>query len=107
LLLAGGVLLIAAALLILIPRQNRERVVVSEGESAPIEVDIPFPDVPRISISDTKARFDDNSAVIIDVRSADAYLESHIPNALSLPEEDIEGRANELSMDAEILLYCT
>lgn len=107
LLIAGGLLVIVATVLILIPRQDPRTAAPPEIENAPPQADIPFPEVPRISVEDTKAQFDANSAIIVDVRSPDAYASSHIPNSLSIPEEELEARVDELPKDAEILLYCT
>ena len=107
LLIAGGVLIIAAAVLIFIPRQTTQTAAPTEVESAPVQADIPFPQVPRISIAETKAHFDANTAIIVDVRRADDYAASHIPNALSIPEDELEASLGELPQDAEILLYCT
>lgn len=107
-LIVGGVLVIAATVLILFPRQNTETAAPTEVlESAPVQADIPFPQVPRISIAETKAHFDANSAIIVDVRRADDFAASHIPNALSIPEDELEASLGELPQDAEILLYCT
>ena len=71
------------------------------------EEGIPFPDVPRLALADAKARFDDGSALFVDVRDLDAYAAAHIPNSLSLPLGEIESRYQELPKDAEIITYCT
>ena len=107
LLAIGGVLLIAAAALILIPGQSSETPAVAEEVAPLVEAGLPFPEVARISVADTKTSYDNNSAIIVDVRSADAYASSHIANALSIPEEEIEARSQELPLDKEVLLYCT
>lgn len=71
------------------------------------EQGIPYPDVPRLALADAKARFDTGSALFVDVRDRASYAESHIPNSLSLPLNEIEARAQELPKEAEILTYCT
>ena len=68
---------------------------------------LPYPDVPRISVEETRKLFDNNSAVIIDVRDALDYAEVHIPGALSIPLEELQSRYQELPPDAEIITYCT
>ena len=55
----------------------------------------------------TRKLFDNNSAVIIDVRDALDYAEVHIPGALSNPLEELQSRYQELPPDAEIITYCT
>ena len=64
-------------------------------------------DVERISVEDTKARFDAGDAVIVDVRSATEYAMGHIPGATHIPRIEIEDRLEELPREAEIILYCT
>lgn len=64
-------------------------------------------DVERISVEDTKARFDAGDAVIVDVRSAMEYEMGHIPGATHIPRVEIEDRLEELPREAEIILYCT
>jgi len=47
-------------------------------------------------------------AIILDVRNEDEYLTGHIKNAILLPVNDLQERANELLLDFEqlILIYC-
>ncbi len=72
-----------------------------------IEGRIPFPEIPRISLQDAKAAYDLGSAIWVDVRSSSNYKESHIPGAISLPEDEILERLNELSTSDWIIPYCT
>jgi rhodanese-related sulfurtransferase len=68
---------------------------------------LPYPDVPRISVNETKERLDSGIAIVIDVRSAQEYAEAHIPSALSIPLDELQSRYQELPPDAEIITYCT
>lgn len=68
---------------------------------------LPYPDVPRISVAETRERFDEGTAIIVDVRSAQNYAEAHIPDALSLPLAELQSRYQELPRAAEIITYCT
>jgi len=68
---------------------------------------IPFPDVPRVSLADAKARYDDETAIFVDVRSAQEYEAAHIPGALSLSLTELQTSAAGLPSDALIYLYCT
>lgn len=68
---------------------------------------LPYPDVPRISVAETRERFENGTAVIVDVRSAQEYSEAHIPGALSFPLDELQARYQELPRDTEIITYCT
>ena len=64
-----------------------------------------YPEIPRVSIGDAKAAYDNGVAVFIDVRNAEDYAVSHIPGALSIPLEELPGRMNELEASAWIIPY--
>jgi hypothetical protein len=66
-------------------------------------------DVPRVSVEDAAAAIQSGEAVILDVRSAQAYQASHIPGALSIPLAQIETNPAGLSLDKAkwIITYCT
>jgi len=61
-----------------------------------------------ISPEDAKAKIDEGGVVLLDVRSAEEYEESHIPGAVLLPLPDIEKSAQKVLKDkyATILVYC-
>jgi ArsR family transcriptional regulator len=63
--------------------------------------------MPRVSLADAKAAYDDGTAVFLDVRFADDYAASHIPGALSIPLADLESRLSELNPTDWIITYCT
>jgi len=67
----------------------------------------PYPEVTRVSLADAKAAFDTGSAIFIDVRGEPHYSESHIPDALSLTDQDLMNRMDELDKNAWIITYCT
>ncbi len=50
----------------------------------------------------------DQSVIVLDVRSPEEYEKKHIPNALSVPIEELrEGNFDSLpNKDAKILIYC-
>ncbi len=66
-------------------------------------------DVPRVSVEDAKRALESGEAVIVDVRSAEAYAEVHIAGAVSVPllefENNIAGVP--LEKDQWIITYCT
>jgi rhodanese-related sulfurtransferase len=61
--------------------------------------------VPRISLAEAQARYDDGTALFVDVRGQEEYDTAHIPDAISLPLADLEARYQELPQDAEIITY--
>jgi hypothetical protein len=67
----------------------------------------PYPGVTRISLQETREKTDNGQAVLIDVRSESSYDKLHAKGAFSIPEQEIEGRLDELPRDKEVILYCT
>ena len=65
--------------------------------------------VPRVSVEQAKAAFDSGAAIIVDVRSADAYAASHVPGAINIQLEEFETNPTDLELDKEqwIITYCT
>jgi hypothetical protein len=63
--------------------------------------------VERITLEESKAAFDNNSALFLDVRSEAAYAASHIPGAVSIPLQFLEPRIAELDPGQWIITYCT
>lgn len=43
---------------------------------------------------------------IIDVRPSDAYIDGHIPTALSYPSSDIESMLDDFQIDQYLIIYC-
>lgn len=66
-------------------------------------------EVPRVSVEDTIAAVQSGEAIVVDVRSAQAFQASHIPGALSIPLFDIESNPAGVSLDKDkwIITYCT
>mgnify|MGYP003515756596 CR=1 FL=1 len=100
-LLSGGLLLIIAALML--ANQNPPAASTTEISS---EEEI-YPEIQRISIDETKAALDAGSALVVDVRSAEAYQGSHISGAINIPLEELEARLGELNKAEWIITYCT
>ncbi len=65
--------------------------------------------VPRITAEDAKAAFDSGEAIIVDVRSAEAYASGHAEGAINILlgvfETDIANIP--LEKDQWIITYCT
>ena len=66
-------------------------------------------DVPRLTVEQAKAAVDAGAAVIVDVRSQEAYETSHIAGALFVALEDFENNITILDLGKEqwIITYCT
>jgi len=101
LLIGGGLLLLVAA--ILLGLQNTSTPPTPDSLSH----EDTYPEIPRVSLEDAKAAFDAGIAVFVDVRSADAYQDSHIAGSVNIPLAELELRFNELDPAQWIITYCT
>src|SRR3982750_612576 len=61
----------------------------------------------RISVDEARQALAKGEAVLVDVRSKEAYEGSHAQGALSIPLADILSRAGELPKNKLIITYCT
>jgi rhodanese-related sulfurtransferase len=58
-------------------------------------------------LAEALQRRDRGEAVLVDVRSREAYAAGHVPGAVSFPSDDIEARASEIRrLDRQPILYC-
>jgi 3-mercaptopyruvate sulfurtransferase SseA len=79
-----------------------------QAEATPTSPAVAAPqEVQRITLEESKAAFDSNSAIFLDVRSETSYATSHIPGALSIPLAELEARIAELDPSQWIITYCT
>ena len=101
LILAGGILLILAALALIFQNTG------SEPGAGLIDEDLPYPEVARISVDDAKSRIDSGAAIVLDVRSVANFEAAHIAGSISMPAADVQLRMGELPRDQQILTYCT
>ena len=65
--------------------------------------------VPRVTVEDAKAALDSGEAIIVDVRSPDAFAEDHVTGAISIPLGEFEGNIANVPLDKDqwIITYCT
>lgn len=65
--------------------------------------------VPRVTVEEAKSALDSGKAVLVDVRSVEAYAESHAVGAISIPLSQFEVNIEKLSLDKDqwIITYCT
>jgi len=62
--------------------------------------------VSYISKDDLKTKLDKNENVfVIDVRSAEKFVQGHLPRAINIPLEEIEKRRGEISLSKQSILY--
>jgi rhodanese-related sulfurtransferase/DNA-binding transcriptional ArsR family regulator len=63
-------------------------------------------DIDAIGFDELEARLKAGSVILVDVRPAEEYVAGHIPGALSIPHDELEGRLRELPRDREVVAYC-
>jgi 3-mercaptopyruvate sulfurtransferase SseA len=65
--------------------------------------------VPRVSIEEAQVAQTSGAAIIVDVRSKQAYDESHIPGAINILLGEFETNINGVALDKDqwIITYCT
>ena len=68
---------------------------------------LPYPDVPRISVAEAWEGIQAGQVLLIDVRSRESFNNLHATDALSLPEDEVNARLQELPRDRDLVLYCT
>jgi len=66
-------------------------------------------EVPRVTVEDAKVAFDNSEAVLVDVRSAEAYAAGHAVGAINIPLAEFENNIDNvpLNKDQWIIPYCT
>lgn len=66
-----------------------------------------LPEITRVSAAEVKAKLDKGTnIVIVDARAGEAYQQTRIAGAISIPLEDIPRRHGELRRYDEIITYC-
>jgi 3-mercaptopyruvate sulfurtransferase SseA len=63
--------------------------------------------MPRTSAQEAVKLAAAGQAIIVDVRSADAYKAEHAKGALSVPLDKVEKGEHQLPKDKKIITYCT
>lgn len=63
-------------------------------------------EVERIDREELRARLAREEVVVIDVRPAEEYAAGHIPEAKSIPIDELEQRLEGLPKDTEVVAYC-
>jgi len=102
LLIGGGLLLVIAAFLFATQTASP-----APTPAAASHEEETYPEIPRVSLDEAKAALDAGTAVIVDVRSAEAYAGGHIAGAVNVPLAELESRLGELDKAQWIITYCT
>ena len=93
------------------PQPTPTWVVIAEPTFPPTQSTLPLTeaDVPRVSLEEALVAYSAGAAIFVDVRSKQAYDESHIPGALSIQLGDFETNISNLKLpkDEWIITYCT
>jgi rhodanese-related sulfurtransferase len=63
--------------------------------------------VPRISPDALDEELKAGTAIVIDVRDQQAYIEDHIPGAWQMPLQFVEGELSYMPKDKKIVTYCS
>lgn len=107
------VLLATLACNALLPQTGQDAEPVESLEAIRTEAPAVLPqtedDVPRVTVEEARAALDSGQAVIVDVRSTASYEAGHIPGAVSIPLNEIEGDPTVVNLppDEWIITYCT
>ncbi len=66
-------------------------------------------DVQRVSLEEARVAIESGAAIVIDVRSREAYAAGHIPGAISIQLERFETDPAGIGLDKDqwIITYCT
>ena len=103
LIVIGGLLvLFAIGVLLLNPPQQTATLPLTS-----LATEASYPEIPRVSLADSKAAFDSGTAVFVDSRPEASYTMGHIPGALSIPADQVLNLMEKLNKAAWIITYCT
>jgi rhodanese-related sulfurtransferase len=110
-LIIGGIL-VAALLGFAIWRMTARTAPTPVATPVAVQAPVENPDsaraaVPRMSVTELRDRMAKNEVTLIDVRDADAYLETHITGAMHIPLARIDGEIPYLPKGKPIVTYCT
>jgi hypothetical protein len=112
LMVVAGIMLIISAAAWMISSTSTPEVrssgIPASGITQPsVDTRIPYPGIQRVSVGDARAALELKQAIFIDVRGEPYFSAGHIPDALSITEEELLSRLGELDGSAWIITYCT
>jgi 3-mercaptopyruvate sulfurtransferase SseA len=97
----GAVLIIAVLLWQLAQNRPASSAVVPASPTLTVE------QVERVTAVEAKKALENKEAVVVDVRSLDAFTMEHVAGAINIPLAQIGTRSSELKTDEWIITYCT
>lgn len=77
------------------------------GPTPTLSTQPPTTDAKRISVAELQQKLANGTAVLVDVRDAQAYSFLRAEGAISIPLQEVAARAGELPRDKQIVTYCT
>ena len=99
----AGIMLLAACN----SAEQRNQGTASAPASAPPSAPAVFADgVRRVTPAELHDLLNRNEAVVVDVRTMDAFNTAHIRGARLIPEAEVGNRSNELPKNKLIVTYC-
>ena len=106
LLVFGGILLVMAGLLF-VSRSVPQAQTNNPSQISDSHEEETYPEIPRISLGESKTAFDAGTAIFLDVRDAASFAASHIPGAVNIPTAELPSRWSELEKGQWYITYCT
>jgi len=106
-----SVLLVVSILILLASACNTQPTQTIEliATQPPARLPLTEAEVPRVTVEDAKAALDSGAAIMVDVRSAEAFAVSHIAGAINIQLGEFETNPTGLNLDKDqwIITYCT
>lgn len=63
-------------------------------------------DVDTVTVEELARLRETSQVVVLDVRPADEFARDHLPEAVNIPVSDLRRRADEISQEASVVIYC-
>lgn len=79
----------------------------SQNASTTANNNVPYSNVARVSLAEAKTALDQKTAIFVDVRDAQFFLDGHIPAAINIPGDEFNARYGQLDPQQWIITYCT
>ena len=93
------------------PKGNRtagaNRAVVPAAPADPTAHVAPADGVKRVTTVEVRDALANGTAVVVDVRPAQSYQQSHIKGSISIPIDQVPTRLSEFPRDKMIVTYCS
>lgn len=64
------------------------------------------PSYPKLTIAEYRENHENETHVLIDVRTKQEFKGGHLPNAINIPMDEINARVDEIPKDKTVVLVC-